>query len=68
MTPIRIDDAHDARLANYAGVREPALLRDRGLLIAEGRFVVRRLLEAGRIRVRSLLLNEAARSEPCDPC
>jgi tRNA G18 (ribose-2'-O)-methylase SpoU len=48
------------RLADYAGVREPALLRDRGLLIAEGRFVVGRLLDSGRLRTRSLLLNDAA--------
>ncbi len=60
MHAIRIDDGHDPRLADYAGVREPALLRQRGLLIAEGRFVVRRLLDSGRIRVRSLLLNDAA--------
>lgn len=57
---IRIDDGADARLADYAGVREPARLRDRGLLIAEGRFVVRRLFDSGRISVRSLLLNDAA--------
>jgi len=56
----RIDDGRDPRLADYAGVREPARLRDRGLLIAEGRFVVRRLLGAGHVRVRSLLLNDAA--------
>jgi len=60
MNIIRIEDGHDARLADYAGVREPARLRDRGLLIAEGRFVVRRLVDSSRIRVRSLLLNEAA--------
>ncbi len=60
MRVTRIDDGHDARLADYAGVREPALLRDRGLLIAEGRFVVRRLLESRRVRPRSLLLNDAA--------
>ena len=62
MSVIRIEDARDARLAHYAGVREPRLLRDRGLLIAEGRFVVRRLLDSGRIRWRSLLLNDAARN------
>lgn len=56
----RIEDGHDARLADYAGVREPALLRQRGLFIAEGRFVVRRLFDTGRIRVRSLLVNDAA--------
>jgi tRNA G18 (ribose-2'-O)-methylase SpoU len=60
MRVIRIADVHDARLADYAGVREPKLLRDRGLLIAEGRFVVRRLLDCRRARFRSLLLNEAA--------
>jgi len=60
MHVIRIEDGHDPRLADYAGVREPALLRHRGLLIAEGRFIVRRLFDFGRIRVRSLLLNDAA--------
>jgi tRNA G18 (ribose-2'-O)-methylase SpoU len=60
MNVVRVENGHDARLADYAGVREPALLRQRGLLIAEGRFVVRRLLDSGRIRVRSLLLNDAA--------
>ncbi len=57
---ISIEDGRDPRLAAYAGVREPALLRDSGLLIAEGRFVVRRLLEQQRVRVQSLLLNQAA--------
>jgi tRNA G18 (ribose-2'-O)-methylase SpoU len=47
-------------LADYVGVREPARLRDRGLLIVEGRLVVRRLFDSGRITVRSLLLNDAA--------
>ncbi|HEY6356850.1 MAG TPA: hypothetical protein VIX35_01315, partial [Vicinamibacterales bacterium] len=60
MNIIRIEDGHDARLADYVGVREPALLRDRRLLIAEGRFVVRRLWDSHRITWRSLLLNEAA--------
>ena len=60
MNIIRVHDGRDPRLADYAGVREPTRLRARGLLIAEGRFVVRRLLDAGRIRWRSLLLNDAA--------
>jgi tRNA G18 (ribose-2'-O)-methylase SpoU len=60
MPVIRIEDGRDPRLADYAGVREPARLRDRGLLIAEGRLVVRRLFDSGRITVRSLLLNDAA--------
>jgi tRNA G18 (ribose-2'-O)-methylase SpoU len=57
---IRVEDGRDPRLADYAGVRDPALLVTRGLLIAEGRFVVRRLLQSRRIVCRSLLLNEAA--------
>jgi tRNA G18 (ribose-2'-O)-methylase SpoU len=60
VTVIRIEDGHDPRLADYAGVRDPARLRDRGLFIAEGRFVVRRLLAAARVATQSLLLNEAA--------
>lgn len=62
----RIVDGHDRRLADYAGVREPVRLQRDGLLIAEGRFVVRRLLEGGRIRVRSLLLNEPAMNAMLD--
>ena len=62
MNIIRVADRDDRRLADYAGVREPARLRERGLLIAEGRFVVRRLLleSSRRITLRSLLLNDAA--------
>ena len=60
MNVVRIDDGQDPRLAEYAGVREPERLRASGLLIAEGRFVVRRVLASGRIRLRSLLLNDAA--------
>ena len=60
LTAIRIEDGRDARLAHYAGVRDPAHLRDHGLLIVEGRFVVRRALASHRIRVQSLLVNDAA--------
>ena len=60
MVLIRVDDPGDPRLADYRGVAEPALLRRDGLLVAEGRQVVRVLLAAPRFRVRSLLLSEAA--------
>jgi tRNA G18 (ribose-2'-O)-methylase SpoU len=60
MSVLHIDDPRDARLADYAGVRDPGLLLSRGRLIAEGRFVVRRLIASGRVAFRSLLLNEAA--------
>ncbi len=59
MNVIRIDDGHDPRLSDYAGVGTPAILTERRLLIAEGRFVVRRLLDSARITTRSLLLNDA---------
>src|SRR4051812_23063755 len=59
-TVIHIEDGTDARLTDYAGVREPSLLRDRGLLMAEGRFVVRRLLGSTRVRAKSMLVNAAA--------
>lgn len=57
---VRIDDIHDARLAPYAGVGQPESLRDRGLVLVEGRFVVRRLISSRRVRFASLLLNDAA--------
>ena len=57
---IALDSGDDPRLADYIGVRDPARLRDRGLLCAEGRFVVRRLLQQRRIVFTSLLLNQAA--------
>jgi len=57
---VRIDDIHDARLAPYAGVGQPELLRDRGLVLVEGRFVVRRLIDSKRVTFVSLLVNDAA--------
>jgi tRNA G18 (ribose-2'-O)-methylase SpoU len=56
----RIDDPGDSRIADYAQVRDPELLRVRGLFVAEGRLVVERLLAGTAFRVRSLLLTEAA--------
>jgi tRNA G18 (ribose-2'-O)-methylase SpoU len=50
----------DPRLADYANVPDPELVRRRGLFVAEGRLVVRRLIEDGRYRLRSLLVSEAA--------
>ena len=57
---VRIDDIHDPRLAPYAGVGKPESLVDRGLVLVEGRFVVRRLLDSRRVRFVSLLVNDAA--------
>jgi tRNA G18 (ribose-2'-O)-methylase SpoU len=56
----RIDSAHDPRVASYRGVRDGELLRAHGLFVAEGRYVVRRVVEDGRYRVQSMLVNDAA--------
>src|SRR5205809_7312135 len=56
----RINSAADPRIAAYRDVRDGELLRSRGLFVAEGRFVVRRVIEDRRYRVESVLLNGAA--------
>jgi tRNA G18 (ribose-2'-O)-methylase SpoU len=56
----RISGPNDPRVADYRSVPDPELVRARGLFVAEGRLVVRRLIEDGRHRVRSLLVNDAA--------
>ena len=56
----RVYDLHDPRLADYRFVGDPARLREQGLLVAEGRFVVQRLLAQARFRVRSILLTASA--------
>jgi tRNA G18 (ribose-2'-O)-methylase SpoU len=55
-----IDNGHDPRLADYIGVRDPARLVEQQLLCAEGRFVVRRLLQRQQLVFRSFLVNQAA--------
>jgi len=57
-----IADADDPRLILYRCVRDPELARTQGLFVAEGRLVVRRVIESGRYRVRSVLVNETAHS------
>jgi len=52
--------AGDPRLEAYRGLRDGELLRSRGLFVAEGRLVVRRVVADGGYRVQSLLVNEAA--------
>ncbi len=59
MPVVRIETAADPRLADYAVISDGDRKRRQGLFVAEGRFVVRRLLE-GRFAVRSALLTEAA--------
>jgi tRNA G18 (ribose-2'-O)-methylase SpoU len=56
----RIVRADDPRVAAYRGVRDGELMRSRGVFVAEGRLIVRRLIDASRHQVQSLLVNEAA--------
>lgn len=56
----------DPRAALYRGVSDGELLRRHRLFVAEGRLVVRRVMEDARYRLHSLLVNEAARSDLAD--
>lgn len=56
----RIEDPADGRIAPYRDVGNHEALRARGLFVAEGRFVVQRLLEDRRFTVESVLLTPAA--------
>jgi len=47
-------------IADYRDIAEHELVRSRGLFVAEGRLVVRRLIEDRRYVLRSVLVSEAA--------
>src|SRR5213593_1306669 len=59
----RVTHLDDPGLALYRSVADPDLARSHGLFVAEGRFVVRRVLEDSRYRLRSVLVNDAARRD-----
>jgi tRNA G18 (ribose-2'-O)-methylase SpoU len=63
---IRIVDLNDPRVALYRGIRDPELVRTHRVFIAEGRLVVRRLLESPHFRARSVLVTPAARAGLAD--
>ena len=58
-----VDDPADPRLAAFADVGDHAALRARGLFVAEGRLVLRRLIELNRFEIDSILLAPAALAE-----
>jgi tRNA G18 (ribose-2'-O)-methylase SpoU len=60
MSVERLLDLADPRVAAYRHLSDADLLKSHGLFVAEGRLVVRRLIEGGRYTLRSLLVNEAA--------
>jgi tRNA G18 (ribose-2'-O)-methylase SpoU len=55
-----IEGPADPRIAEYRDARDGDLRRRDGLFLAEGRLLVRRLLEASRYQTRSVLLTESA--------
>jgi len=61
-----IDHLDDLRIAAYRDLPDPALVRERGLFIAEGRLVVRRVIEDGRWHIQSVLVSDAARDGLAD--
>lgn len=58
MTPIRIDDPADPRVAAYRDIRERDLVGRQGLFVAEGKVVLDVLLTARRFAVESVLVLE----------
>lgn len=59
MPIVPVVSADDPRLDDYRAVREPELVRRRGLFVAEGRLVVARLVALPRYTIRSILASEA---------
>jgi tRNA G18 (ribose-2'-O)-methylase SpoU len=57
---IPIDSEDDQRLADYLNVPDAELVERRGIFVAEGRFVVRRLLEESPLAARSVMVTDAA--------
>src|SRR5215217_5204967 len=57
-----IDDLADPRLQDYRNVPDAELIERRGIFVAEGRLIVRRLLTGARLRTRSVMLTDAARA------
>ena len=58
--------ADDPRLAPYRNVSDRDLLRSSGVFLAEGRLVVRRVIEDSRYRIVSIVVNDAARQDLAD--
>jgi tRNA G18 (ribose-2'-O)-methylase SpoU len=57
---VRVDSTADARVSGYALLADERALRERGWFVAEGRFVVERLIAGRRHDIVSLLVNDAA--------
>ena len=60
MNVVYVDSPADERLADFRAVSDPELARTRGLFIAEGRLVVRRLLTESTFAPRAVLVTPSA--------
>jgi tRNA G18 (ribose-2'-O)-methylase SpoU len=63
---VHVASVSDSRLDDYRNVPDPELLRTRGIFVAEGRHVVRRLLTESRFTTRSILLTASAQDSLAD--
>jgi tRNA G18 (ribose-2'-O)-methylase SpoU len=60
MSVERLIGTDDPRIADYRDIVDAELMRSRGLFVAEGRLIVRRLIEGRRYLLRSVLVSDAA--------
>jgi tRNA G18 (ribose-2'-O)-methylase SpoU len=66
MAVIVVESPTDPRLADFRNVPDPELLRRRGIFVAEGRLVVRRLLTESPYVTRSVMVTEPAHAALAD--
>lgn len=59
---VTVDDPRDTRLDDYRNVPDAELVERRGLFVAEGRLVVRRLLAESPLATRSVMVTGTARA------
>jgi tRNA G18 (ribose-2'-O)-methylase SpoU len=57
---VPVAGAYDPRIADYRHVGDHAWLRSHGLFVAEGRLLLKRLIETGRFPIHSILLTPSA--------
>ena len=60
MNVVYVDNPADERLSDFRAVSDPELARARGLFVAEGRLVVRRLLTESTFAPRAVLVTPSA--------
>ena len=59
---ISIDSLDDPRVAEYRLISTPALLTSAGLFVAEGRLILRKLVDHPQFHIHSVLLTPTARA------